>query len=565
MFFRKKNKKKYKDIYPDEIFADSHNFPEFDTSQLEGRLEKPLGKKTVLFLGLFFALVSFVFIGRVWSLQIQKGELYAARGEQNTLKHSIIFSKRGVIYDRNKIPLAWNEQNENGDFALRKYTDLSGLSNLLGYIGYPLKDSAGFFYQEEIAGKEGVEKFFNENLAGRNGLKIYESDVLSNIISESVIKQPQDGEDIFLSVDSKIQNKLYREIAELASKVGFKGGASVIMDIKTGEIIAMVSYPEFKSQILTDLKDKKIIGNFLQDPNKPFLNRVAQGLYTPGSIVKPFIGIGALNSGVVTPDTKILSTGEIKIPNPYEPNSFSVFKDWKAHGLVNIKEAIAMSSNVYFYEVGGGYKNQRGIGIEGIESYARAFGLGTATGIDWLDEADGVVPNPKWKEENFEGDIWRLGDTYNTAIGQYGFQITPIQMARAIAGIANYGILATPSIILGEMGAFNKIPIEIKNEYFDIIKEGMRDSVLFGTSKGLNVSNFEVAAKTGTAEIGISKKYVNSWSIGFFPYKNPRFSFVTVMESGPGSNLMGSVFVMRNLFDWMIVNAPEYVFKDGIK
>ncbi|TSD03053.1 MAG: Penicillin-binding protein 2 [Parcubacteria group bacterium Athens0714_16] len=561
MFFlhqkRKTKRPKYSDIDPDEIFADSHNFPNFDKSQLEGRIEKPISKKSILGLGIVLLLICFVFVSKIWILQIKKGESYLIESEQNHLKKTIIFAKRGVVYDRNKELLVWNTKEKEEDFYLRKYTNLGGFSHLLGFINYPLKDNSGFYYQEEVIGMSGVEKFFNEQIGGVNGSKISEIDALMNVKSESTIWPPVDGEDIVLSIDSKVQNKLYENIKSLSQSVGFSGGAGVIMDIKTGEIIAITSYPEFDSQIMSDGIEEEKIRSFVTNTNKPFLDRVNMGLYTPGSIVKPFMAIGALNENIIKPETQILSMGQIEIQNPYDSTKKSVFKDWKAHGWVDLKQALAVSSNVYFYEIGGGFGSQRGLGIEKINSYVKAFGLGEETGIN-LYESSGIIPSPEWKKENFDGEVWRLGDTYNTAIGQYGFQVTPIQMVRGVATIANNGGIVTPTVLFGDQINVKKIPIDIPQKFFDAVKGGMRESALTGTAKGLNIVGFDIAAKTGTAELGTVKKTVNSWAVGFFPYKNPKYAFAVVMEKGPRDNVIGGVFVMRGLFDWMIQNTPEY-------
>lgn len=547
----------FKDIDPDEIFADSHNFPQFDKNQMEGRLEKPISKKNILGLGVFLIIIASVFIFKMWSLQINNGNDYLVKSEQNHLKKSIIFSKRGVVYDRNKELLAWNIKEDNKDFYSRKYITKDGFSHILGYLSYPLKDNQGFYYQEEMTGMDGVEKIFSEQIDGKNGSKIFEVDALMNVASESTILPPIDGEDITLSIDSRIQNKLYETIKSLSLNVGFTGGTGIIMDIKSGEIIAMTSYPEYNSQIMSDGSDKEKIKTFVNNSNKPFLNRATIGLYTPGSIVKPFIAIGALNEKIITPEKQILSTGQIEIENPYDPEKSSIFKDWKAHGWVDMRRAIAVSSNVYFFEIGGGYKGQRGLGIEKINSYVKAFGIGDKTGINFF-ESSGIIPSPEWKKENFNGEVWRLGDTYNTSIGQYGFQVTPIQMVRGIAGIANDGNLVTPTILKGDQISSKKIPVDVPKDFFEVVKEGLRQSVEYGTAKGLNIPGFEIAGKTGTAELGTTKKTVNSWAIGFFPYKNPRYAFAMVMEKGPRDNVIGSVFVMRTLFDWMIQNTPEY-------
>jgi len=556
---RWRRKRRYKDIDPDEIFLDSRNAPSFDTNQLEGRLERPINKFASRYVFLAFVSIALIFSGKLFLLQIKNGLAYTERSENNHLRMEVIFADRGIVYDRNGVELISNVHNEEGEYSLRKYNTAGGLSHLLGYIGYPKKDDKGFYYETTYTAKDGIEKSFTEQLDGTNGSKIREQDVSGDIISESTTRMPVAGKDLILSIDSKVQHNLYEFIKDLASRVGFEGGAGVIMDIYTGEIIALTSFPEYSSQVLTDGDDSEKIQGYITRDDKPFLNRVTEGLYTPGSIVKPFVAIGALNERLITPEKKIVSTGSITVKNPYNPELFSVFADWKAHGAVNVKDALAVSSNVYFYEVGGGFEDQKGLGITLLEKYMRAFGVGEKTNISGMGDVDGIVPNPKWKSDNFSGEEWRLGDTYHTAIGQYGFQVTPIQMARAVAAIANNGFLVTPKLTVDQKVESKILPIDVDKNVLEIVRDGMRQGVTSGIAQGLKLSYVDVAAKTGTAELGSRKQYVNSWITGFFPYDNPEYAFAVVMEKGPQSNLTGAVFVMRNLFEWMNLEAPEYL------
>lgn len=547
------------DIDPDEIFLDSSNLPNFDTHQLEGRIVSSISRRVIGLLSLFFILIFIALAYKTWNLQVTNGSEYASRSENNRLRHTTLFSPRGVIFDRNNKELAWNTYGEDKEFALRKYTELPGFSHILGYVKYPAKDSSGFYYNENYVGKTGVESFFNTELSGENGQKIIETNATGKIQSENVIRPPKNGDGIVLSIDEQVQNKLYESIAGLAQRAGFSGGAGVIMDVNSGEILALSSYPEYSSQIMSDGADIGAIKAYLENKDNPFLDRVIDGLYTPGSIVKPFVALGALTENIISPSDTIFSGGKITVPNIYDPSKPSVFTEVRAHGYVDMRKAIAESSNVYFYEVGGGFENQRGLGIANIEKYVKMFGFGSDFPEGFFSGKSGVVPSPEWKKENFKNDsVWRIGDTYNTAIGQYGFQVTPIQVVRAVSAIANGGKLLNPSIILNSQNAEAK-SINIKADDFQVVREGMRGAVLFGTAVGLNVPQVEVAAKTGTAELGTAKKFVNSWAIGFFPYNNPKYAFAVLMERGPSVNLIGGLFVMRELFDWMSVNAPNYL------
>lgn len=548
----------HEDLTPDEVFMDSSNLSSFNTAQFEGRLEYPIPRKTFYGILIVLILVAAIFLGRLWYLQINRGDVYAAISKDNRLHEVPVFAERGVIFDRNGERLAWNVPNGEEDYSKREYADIPGLSHLIGYVSYPARDSSGIYYQNEFVGLSGVEKSLDDNISGYNGTKIVETNAIGEITSEGVVDSPISGENVHLSIDSRVQSKIYEIIEELSGRVGFSGGVGGMMNIETGELIALTSYPEYDNQAFTD-GDNEVINSTLTDPRNLLLNRSVSGLYTPGSIVKPFLALAALNENLISPEKQILSTGSITIPNPYFPDKPSVFTDWKPHGWVDMSDAISVSSNVYFYAIGGGYQDQDGLGIARIEKYMRLFGLGESTGIDLPGEETGVIPNPEWKREIFDGEPWRLGDTYNTSIGQYGVQVTPIEALRSVAAIANDGIILKPSLVESSGGESQIVGVvDIDHDYFKEVRIGMRQSVESGTETALDVSYVEVAGKTGTAEVGISKKLVNSWAIGFFPYDNPKYAFAFLLERGPIDNLIGGVYVARTLFDWMSLNTPEY-------
>lgn len=556
-------RKRRVEIDPDEIFIDSENLPAFDVHQFEGRIEKPISVTTILALAGAFALLLLVLAGKAWALQVKNGEEYAAMSEDNRVRRTIIFSERGAILDRNGARLAWNAVNEeNPDFSAREYVKDSGFSHLLGYLKYPAKDRQGFYYRADYEGIAGVEKVYDEAIRGTHGLKIVEVDALGKVDSESTIRPAQDGKNLTLSIDAALQHKLHEAIKGLAGRVGFTGGTGAIMDVRTGEVLAITSYPEYSSQVMTDGDDGALITEYLTSKEKPFLNRFISGLYTPGSIVKPYVAIGALEEGIVSPAKSFVSTGSISIRNPYDPTRSTKFSDWKAHGEVDMRRAIAVSSNVYFYIVGGGFEGQEGLGISRLNKYFSLFGLGKDQEEGFFDGPAGTVPSPEWKERVFPGDPWRIGDTYFTSIGQYGFQVSPLQMLKAVGAIANGGTLLHPTILKradGEAATGDKVPVAESS--LQVAREGMRQGALTGTASALNVPYVQVAAKTGTAELGVTKAYVNSWVTGFFPYENPRYAFVVMMEQGPRANLYGSSGVMREVLDWMHATSSPYLSK----
>ena len=564
MSFHLNKRRIKKDIDPDEIFLDSANLPEFNTQQFEGRLEKAIPKRTITFLGLFFVFVSIIFVSKLTILQIFKGEAYFTKSENNTLRKDPIIAPRGLIYDRNGTLLAWNEWNEKDVDKLstpeRRYYNIPGFSLLLGYVSSPAKDSSGHYWQDTFIGKDGVERAYNNDLSGKNGVKITETNVGGKIQSQNTISKPEAGKNINLSIDAKVQAKLYDSIAQMAQNVNFSGGAGAIMDIKTGELLALTSYPEYNSTVLSDGSDSKTINSYFSDKRKVFLNRALSGLYAPGSIVKPFIGYAALAENIITPMKKILANGTISVPNPYFPDKKTIFRDHGSFGYVDIRKAIAISSDIFFYEVGGGYQDQPGLGIDKIDDYLSRFGISKKTGVDLIGEKTGVIPNPEWKAETFNGDSWRVGDTYNSSIGQYGFQVTPIQMVRAVAGIANFGTIPTPHIKINDSTFDDKKTIfPVDSQKMKVIQEGMRDAVLGGTTRALNISEVKVAAKSGTAQVGYGNTNTNSWIVGFFPYDKPKYSFSVLLERGPKEASGNATHVMGQVIRYMVQNTPQYL------
>ena len=547
-------------IDPDEILLDARNLPAFDTQQFEGRLEKPIGKSAFYGLGVIGALLLLVFWGKVFQLQVLNGQALFERSRDNTLRQIPIFAERGLILDRRGVELAWNEPASAAAAGgpARAYYNAPGFGHLLGYISYPTTAelAAHNYVAEELVGRAGVEKAFNQELQGESGIKVEEVDVAGRLTSNYLLQTPRSGSNLTLTVDAELAAAMAAAIKELLTEERFTAGAGVILDVQTGELLVLTSLPEVDGNVLARREDQAAIKNYLADRRQPFLNRATDGLYTPGSIVKPVMAVAALNEKIITPEKQILSTGQISVPNPFDPEQPSIFKDWKAHGWVDLRRALAVSSNVYFYTIGGGFEEQRGLGIELIDRYAKLFGFGAPTGLGVFSEASGLVPTPEWKKATFAGEGWRLGDTYHTVIGQYGWQVTPLQMARAIGAIATGGRLVTPTVLARQRLDIQQIT-GIKSENYQIVREGMRLAATDGTTDLLNLPNLALGIKTGTAELGANKEFVNSWVVGFFPYEKPRYAFAVVMEKGARENPLGASLVVRRTLDWLVANRPE--------
>lgn len=565
-----------REIAPDEIFLDSTNLPGRNDPQFEARVVRPLDRSAILKIGIAFLIVATVFAGRTFDLAMVDGKTYAEVSRNNHLDHSLLFANRGIVIDRTGKKLAWNvaqapasstqslspEETKNTElFALRGYTALRGLSLLLGFVGYPKEDAAGNWWREETFGVSGVELAFDDLLAGKNGSRMVEIDALGNKEEQSIVEPVENGGDVVLSIDAEVQNKLFSYLSQHAARQGFVGGAGVIMDVRTGELLALTSFPEYDNAAFA-AGNASAVHSASNDPKTPLLNRAVSGLYAPGSIVKPIFAAAALNERIIDPEKKILSTGAITIPNPYDPKKPSVFRDWTVHGLVDMREAIAVSSDEYFYQIGGGYGSQTGLGVARLDEYARRFGLGEPTGVLLLGEEEGVIPTPEWKIKVFgPEDPWRIGDTYHTAIGQYGFQLTPLQAARFVAAIANGGRLLRPHIVASSTPVSQGVGVP--DAYLQIVREGMRLAVTSdrhdATVKVLNLPGMKIAAKTGTAQIGANNEWINSWSIGFWPADNPRYAYAAVLERGPAHNISGTAPALRPFFEWLVAEKPQYL------
>lgn len=571
---RKRNKlqKRYAEhVSVEEVLLDGSNLNEFDYSRLEGKRERRITDKEVRLVWIVFLLIAAGFFYQILQLQLVEGAHYRSIAENNQVDETVIIAERGVVTDRNGELMIWNEVDTSGeyDFPIRAYTDRAGLGQVLGYVSYPKRDSSGFFFRTDYVGRNGVEAAFDDLLKGSNGTKLIEADAFRSVVSEYAISEPSSGGEMQLSIDAGLSEAMYDIIATSSAQAGFRSGAGAIINIHTGELLALTSFPSYDPEVMADGDDVALIAEYNTDDRLPFLNKVIGGAYTPGSVVKPFVAYAALKEGVMTESTRVFSNGTLVIPNRYNPSNPSYFNDWRSHGEMTVQEAIAFSSNVYFYLAGGGLPDYAapqagisdemdGLGITKMAEYYRMFGLGYPTGVNLAQEQVGVVPDPAWKQETFADD-WRLGDTYFTSIGQFGFLSTPIQMLRAYAALSNGGYLVTPHVELGQQGEKQSIELDLATA--EIIHEGMRKTVNFpgGTARGLERSDVAIAAKSGTAEIGAGNAFVNSWAAGFWPYEEPEYAFILMMDRAPRENSLGATTIMGKVVEWMSLNRPEYL------
>jgi penicillin-binding protein 2 len=542
------------EISPDEIFLDASNLPDFNQNSLEGRLERPLPRGAYLGIIVGIFLIFTALAAQAAKLELVKGASYATRSQDNLVRPTVLFAQRGAISDRNGVPLVTNQVSDDG--TVKRQYKTPGFSELLGYVSYPKKDKSGNYYDTDITGLAGIEKSYNNQLAGKNGTLLIEKDALGHTVSQGSSIPTQNGQDLTLSIDARAQTAFYNAIQGLADRIPFQGGSGILMDVQTGEVRALVSYPEYDSNVLSTGGPSDVIAGYSKDTRQPYLNRPVQGLYTPGSVVKPLEASGAVSDGTINPSKTIDDLGFITVPNPYDPTHPNKFIDWKAIGVEDLRKAIAFSSDVYFYMVGGGYGDQKGLGITRLDYWFTSFGLTSKTGINLPGENEGFVPTPAWKQKTYNQG-WTIGDTYHTAIGQYSMQVTPIEEARAIAAIANGGKLLTPSLI--KDAPVQGETLAVSPQALQVVREGMREGVQEGTSIGLNDLSFvQLAGKTGTAQLGFHNEFYNAWAVGFFPYDHPKYVYVVVMEHGPSGNALGGIYVIHQFLQTLHSVAPEY-------
>ena len=528
--------------------------------QIKGNREQVFSKLSppLIIYGVLILIVFFIIFITTFKLQVYSYDTYKEQSLNNLLKRDILFSKRGDILDRNGVVLATSDLGEN--VIDRKYTFDNGFSHITGYSNLPQKDTNGYWYREYIEGITGIEQLHDSVLRGKNGKKFVERNSTSDTSLIYSLSDKIDGGDVQLTIDSRIQTIFYEELKKLADQYDFLSSIGVLMDLSNGDVIALANYPDYDTNVLTQKTDKEKIRDYQIDERDVFLNRALSGLFTPGSSVKPFFGVAALEENIVDPTTTFVSTGSVEVPNPYDPSKPTIFKDWKAHGPVDLQRAIAVSSNVYFYYIGGGLDRIKPLGIDGINKWVKRFKLTDQTELFLSNEPLGVTPSRDWKRETFN-DEWRIGDTLNTVIGQYGFQITPLQLTRSIGIIATNGEIIEPRITFDTK--IKKEKLDISESALRQVRIGMRRAVTEGTSRRLNgIDYVDVAVKSGTAQSSFNKEKINAILTGFFPYKDPKYVFTVVFEKGDvktteNVNVTGQAIIA--ILDRINAVAPEYI------
>lgn len=573
------------------------------TSVHRDYVEQPLSRKAFIALGVIFSLVAAAVFSRIFYLNVARGAFYDDRSFANANREVILPAPRGIILDRFGTPIVENKNSfsvyvdvnrllkNREEFEMvfqalvkalgkpkeellaglaaadllrqpiRKIADNINTATAIELRSLDLpevqisddyarkyRNSKAFAHVVGYGTETGLEGFYNDLLSGVPGRKIIRRDALGNPLDEQEVAAPVPGQELNTTIDAGLQEYFHERMSEGLSALGRTSGVGLALNPRNGEILALLSFPTFDPGNLAD---------YLNAANQPLFNRAVSGEYNPGSTIKPLVALAALNAGIIYPTYEIYSDGALEVPNPYNPDKPSVFLDWRAHGWVDLYSAIARSSNIYFYEVGGGYNSpehsMKGLGIRNLRRYWEMFRLGLPTGVDIFGEADGFLPDPDEKEER-TGEPWRLGDTYNVSIGQGDLLVTPIQLLSFTASIGAGGKLYEPRLVISEA------PTEPIFNYSDwtneliAVQRGMKDAVRkpYGTANLLSTLPMPAAGKTGSAQIANNTRE-NAFFVGYMPDENPEIAVLVLVENSIEGSL-NAVPIARDVLSWYYAN-----------
>lgn len=519
-------------------------------------------------------------LGDNWRSKEQNGTTY------NTLSERVFTIYKENPY-LNKILLAKDVDNDTlikiksmgedlkgisiVDGSKRNYVYKDIYSHILGYTGEVSgKDLEKFttLSSGDTVGKSGIERYYEEKLHGVDGQVAEEVDAFGRSISDIpyTLREPVSGYSLYLTVNTDVQNQFYELVREAVNKVSAAGGAGVIQDATTGEILAIVSYPSYDNNLFVNGISQSDYTSLISDKRNPLLDRSIAAQIPPGSTFKTVVAAAGLEEGIITKNTTYVSRSGYTFSNGAP---FQEFRN-HAYGTLNVTSALMVSSNIFFCEM------IRDWSMNEIVPYLESFGVGKYTGIDIPGEMSGRLPSPENKIKLAQTTspwlepIWYPeGDSCNSVIGQGITLVTPIQMSNWVAAIANGGTLNTPHVgkkFVDENGfeyEINYTPLKegvASTNTLDIVKRGMWEAVngSRGIAKSLSSTGTTVAAKTGTAEFGkVNSKGIyedtHAWVTGFFPYDRPKYSFSLLLEDGGTST--NATAVMSKMISWMVKNG----------
>ncbi|WP_180116875.1 MULTISPECIES: penicillin-binding protein 2 [unclassified Acinetobacter] len=438
-------------------------------------------------------------------------------------------------------------------------------AHVIGYVGRindkELKTIDKDLYAgSNLIGKIGVEKSYEELLHGMPGNESVEADAFGNVLRHLGRKDPIRGNDLYLSLDYGLQMVASEQLAD-------RRGAIVAIDPRTGEILALVSSPSFNPNLFVTGISSKDYSELRDSLDQPLYNRAVQGAYPPGSTIKPMFGLGGIHYGLVDWSTAISDPGYFTLPGDSHR-----FRDHKktGHGSVNLHKAQVVSCDTYFYVLS--YR----MGIEKMNTWMRQFGFGEKTGVDLPSESTGLYPNPEWKLRTRKSN-WLKGETISVSIGQGAFTATPLQLAMATAITANQGSHVTPHVLRESKGAKvhkvhnapnGRIQFNGKPDDWIKMRDAMIDVVQTGTGRGIRTPMYQIAGKTGTAQvksIAQGKRYNESLLterqldhglfVGFAPAEKPEIAIAVVWENGRHGG--SAAQIAKPMFDYWLLTRKK--------
>lgn len=557
-------------FFEHEVFANlafqnkSANFPlPAPRGMIFDRYEKPLAKNAPVFNLLVISREIWEnregannYTEKIAGILNQDGPSFSKLVEDNAKLHETFFAFKDLTKDQ---VLAIEYLEPKGFYIVpdmkREYISGSKFSQIIGYTGKVNKEDIkdDYYNLTDVIGRLGVEYQYENFLRGAHGNIFFAKGE-----SGHITKDPNIGKSLILGVDHDLQIKLYDELFTILRDSGISRAAAVAQDPRSGAIRALISFPSFDNNIFSSEISETDYRNLFESKSKPLFNRIISGLYNPGSTIKPYIGMTALEEKVSNAETSVEDCISITIPNPYDVSNPYVFKNWRNEfGLFNLKKSIANSCNIYFYSVGGGHGKIKGLGIERIAKYLSAGMADSSLGIDLPGEVQGFIPTPEWKIRE-KGEPWYLGDTYNTSIGQGDLLVTPLWLNAQVSAIANGGTIYKPRIVSKVIGDNREVieeysPEEIgklpfSQETISLVKNAMAETINSGTAQVLSQIPVKMGAKTGTAEV-IKGKTVNSLFTVFAPYDNPEIA-MTILIEGATSQQGLAVRAAYQVLNW---------------
>lgn len=438
-------------------------------------------------------------------------------------------------------------------------------AHVIGYVGrINDKESKKIDKQRysgtDLIGKLGIEAQYEDILLGQPGYQSVETDVHNNILRQLETKPPTPGNDIYLSLDYGLQKVAQDQLAG-------RRGAIVAIDPQNGDVLAFVSNPSYDPNPFISGISFKEYAALRDDPDQPLYNRALQGMYPPGSTIKPFEGLGGIHYGLMTWESTIYDPGYFTLPGDSHR-----FRDWKrgGHGTVNLTKSIVESVDTYYYKLA--YH----MGIQRLHDWMIRFGFGSDTGIDLPNEKSGVMPSPKWKKDTYDKG-WLPGETISVSIGQGYFLATPLQIANATAMTANLGHHITPHLLKRSQGAREIDVIEKPDGKIEFngtkadwlrMTSAMEQTAKHGTARVIYNPRYRSAGKTGTAQvksIAQGKSYNkaalderhwdHAWFNGFAPVDNPEIAVAILVENGGGGSKTAAP-IGKALFDYWVLQRP---------